>query len=199
MAYNINHNLSTYMDTIQSDLFDTVNVISNHQYIEALDNKKINKEKLEIFVCEQYHIIANDKRNFAFMVSKTSNNTASMMFIDCLYAELNGLENLTHMAEELGIDKRKIESYEPLAGCQAYTNYLTRLAVYGSDAEIFAALLIDLPVWGANCMEGSNQHHDVRPSTHIDLNCCWSRMFALLQELVSIEKQMLYLFFILFI
>ena len=49
------------------------------------------------------------------------------------------------------IDKRKIEAYQQLAGCQAYTNYLTRLAVYGSDAEILTALLIDLPVWGANC------------------------------------------------
>jgi hypothetical protein len=28
---------------------------------------------------------------------------------------------------------------------------LTRLAVYGSDAEILTAMLIDLPVWGANC------------------------------------------------
>ena len=33
----------------------------------------------------------------------------------------------------------------------SYTNYLTKLAVYGSDAEIFASLLVDLPVWGANC------------------------------------------------
>ena len=37
-----------------------------------------------------------------------------------------------------------------LAGCQAYTNFLTNLAVYGSDAEILTALLIDLPVWGTN-------------------------------------------------
>jgi hypothetical protein len=64
--------------------------------------------------------------------------------------ELSALGNLTIMAEELIIDKRKIEAYERLAGCQAYTNYLTRLAVYGSDAEILTALLIDLPVWGPN-------------------------------------------------
>src|SRR5438128_2162717 len=51
------------------------------------------------------------------------------------------------MAEELIIE---IEAYELLGGCQAYTNYLTRLADYGSDAEILTALLIDLPVWGAN-------------------------------------------------
>ena len=72
------------------------------------------------------------------MISKTSSDTASKMFIDCLHAELNAIENLIYMADELGLDKGKIESYEPLAGCQAYTNYLTRLAVYDSDAEIFA-------------------------------------------------------------
>ena len=49
-----------------------------------------------------------------------------------------------------------MESYEPLAGCHAYTNYLTRLAVYGSDAEILAAILVDLPVWGANCSKISS-------------------------------------------
>ena len=42
----------------------------------------------------------------------------------------------------LGLDKGKIKSSEPLAGCQAYTNYLTRLAVYDSDAENSALLLI---------------------------------------------------------
>ena len=53
------------------------------------------------------------------------------------------------------VDKGKIEVYQQLAGCQAYTNYLTRLEAYGSDAEILA-LLIDLPVWGANCSKMSS-------------------------------------------
>jgi len=109
----------------------------------VLEKKEIPKEKLEIFVCEQYHIISNDRRNFAFMISKTSSDVASILFTDCLAAELDALVNLTIMADELVVDKRKIEAYEQLAGCQAYTNYLTRLAVYGSDAEILTALLID--------------------------------------------------------
>jgi hypothetical protein len=33
----------------------------------------------------------------------------------------------------------------------SYTNYLTKLAVYGSDAEILASILVDFPVWGSNC------------------------------------------------
>ena len=57
------------------------------------------------------------------------------------------------LAQELAVSDivDKIESYEPLAGCNAYTNYLTKLAVYGSGAEILAAILVDFPVWGANC------------------------------------------------
>jgi hypothetical protein len=49
-----------------------------------------------------------------------------------------------------------IEFYEPLSGCQAYTNYLTKLAVHGSNAEVLTALLIDLPVWGYNCGKTSS-------------------------------------------
>jgi thiaminase len=98
----------------------------------------------------------NDKRNFAFTISKASSDVASKLFTGCLDVELNAIGNLTIMTEELIVDKRKIEDYEQLAGCQAYTNYLTRLAVYGSDAEILTALLIDLPVWGANCSKISS-------------------------------------------
>ena len=87
------------------------------------------------------------------MISKASDDVAAELFTDCLSAETKALDSLALLAQELGIrgGSDRIESYEPLAGCHAYTNYLTRLAVYGSDAEILAAILVDLPVWGANC------------------------------------------------
>jgi thiaminase len=146
-----NRSKSNFIEHIRSDLSNTIDAILNHPYLYALEKKEISKVKLEIFACEQYHIITNDKRNFALTISKASSDVASKLFNDCLDAELNALGNLAIMAEELIIDKRKIEAYELLAGCQAYTNYLTRLAVYGSDAEMLTALLIDLPLWGANC------------------------------------------------
>lgn len=62
MTQRAHHNPWSFIKRIRSNLFDTINAIHNHQYIEALDNKKISKEKLEIFVCEQYHIIARIKR-----------------------------------------------------------------------------------------------------------------------------------------
>src|SRR6476469_10398693 len=150
MTYNNNKKYDLF-DELQRNLYNIIDTIINHPYIHALEKKQIRKDKLEIFVCEQFHIIANDKRNFAFMISKTSNDAASKLFIDCLNAELKALENLMVFAEAMDINEIMMESYEPLSGCQSYTNYLTKLAVYGSDAEILAALLVDLPVWGNNC------------------------------------------------
>jgi hypothetical protein len=94
------------------------NTILNQPYLYALEKKELSKVILEIFVCEQYHIISNDKRNFAFTISKTSSDIASQLFTDCLDVELDALVNLTTMAEELIIDKRKVKDYEQLAGCQ---------------------------------------------------------------------------------
>ena len=151
-----NQSKSNFIEQIRGDLSNTIDAILNHPYLYALEKKELSKVKLEVFVYEQYRIITNDERNFAFKISKASSDVASKLFTDCLDVELNALGNLTIMAGELIIDKRKIEAYEQLAGCQAYTNYLTRLAVYGSDAEILTALLIDLPVWGANCSKISS-------------------------------------------
>jgi thiaminase len=139
-----NNNNST--EKMAANFSKTIDAIINHPYILALEKKEINKEKLEIFVCEQYHIVANDKRNFALMISKASDDTSSKLFTACLHTELNALENLALMAQELNIGKRRIDEYGPLAGCQSYTNYLTKLAVYGSDAEILTAILVDFPV-----------------------------------------------------
>ncbi len=58
----------------ESSLFEATEMILKHPYILALENKKINKDKLELFVFEQYHIIKNDRRNFALMISKASLN-----------------------------------------------------------------------------------------------------------------------------
>jgi pyrroloquinoline quinone (PQQ) biosynthesis protein C len=49
-------------------LFEVTEMILKHPYILALENKEINKDKLELFVFEQYHIIKNDRRNFALVI-----------------------------------------------------------------------------------------------------------------------------------
>jgi thiaminase len=156
---NVNNkyqNNNNFTEKMTANFSKTIDAIINHPYISALEKKQISKEKLEVFVCEQYHIIANDRKNFAFIISKASDEISTALFFDCLSAEVKALKNLVLIAEELGISRGKIESYEPLAGCHAYTNYLTRLAVYGSDAEILAAIIVDFAIWGTNCSKISS-------------------------------------------
>src|SRR5919198_3890697 len=98
---NNHRNQSNFIVNIQRNLSNTISAILNHSYLDGLEKNEITMKKLEIFVCEQYHIIANDKRNFALMISKTSNDRATKLFTTCLHSEFNALENLTLMAEEL--------------------------------------------------------------------------------------------------
>jgi len=174
----------------ESSLFEDTEMILKQPYILALENKKINKDKLELFVFEQYHIIKNDRRNFALMISKASSDTAAKLFLDCLYSEGEALDNLVIMATELGVSINKLESSEPLAGCNAYTNYLTRLAVYGSDVEILTAILIDFPVWGANCAKMSSALK--KNYSYTDSSCVFLDKFAapLSEDFVSKSNEL---------
>ena len=67
----IHNNNTDLFDALQRNLSKLVDAIIYHPYINALEKKQISKDKLEIFVCEQFQIIVNDKRNFAFMISDT--------------------------------------------------------------------------------------------------------------------------------
>ncbi|MGB7957190.1 MAG: hypothetical protein WCF23_24715, partial [Candidatus Nitrosopolaris sp.] len=79
-----NQSKSNFIEQIRSDLSNTIDAILNYPYLYALEKKEISKVKLEVFVCEQYHIITNAKRNFAFTISKASSDVASKLFTDCL-------------------------------------------------------------------------------------------------------------------
>jgi thiaminase len=80
--HNRHHqNNNNFTEKIAANFSKTIDAIINHPYISALEKKEISKEKLEIFVCEQYHIVANDKRNFALMISKASDDTSSKLLL----------------------------------------------------------------------------------------------------------------------
>lgn len=147
----MNTNATKFVDTLTRKFSSVVDKILYHPYLLSVEGKKLSRENLKVFVCEQYHIISNDKRNFALVASRTSNSLSATLFQECLSFESIALDNLSLLANELSIDTSQLKSYEPLAGCQAYTNYLTRLASYGSEEEILIAMLTDLPIWGKNC------------------------------------------------
>lgn len=132
ILHNRKHHNNDYLHKIENNYSKTIDAILNHQYLSALEKKQISKEKLQILVYEQYYIIKNDRRNFALIISKASDDVATELFTYCLSAEVKALENLIPMAEELGsnniIDSNnKIELYEPLAGCMRILTILQSL------------------------------------------------------------------------
>lgn len=147
----MNNSTNSFVGAVTRKFSSVIDEILNHPYLLWVDSKKLSTENMKVFACEQYHIISNDKRNFALVSSRTSNSLSASLFQECLSFESMALDNLSLLANELSLDTSQLKLYEPLAGCQAYTNYLTRLASYGSESEILVAMLTDLPIWGKNC------------------------------------------------
>lgn len=140
-----------FVDIIRKELTPTIEKILRHPYIKAIEDGKIAKDKLTIFVGEQYYVISNDLRNFAVFAGRTRNPETRFLFLDALTVEREAFEKLKHLAEIVGMSASDLMSYEPLAGANAFTNFVSRLALSASDGEMLSATLVDLPVWGSNC------------------------------------------------
>ncbi len=170
------NDVNRFLNSIEksSSIIDRV---LNHPYLASVENGKIPKEKIALFACEQYYIILNDQSNFDIMVSKASNNTSTGFFKDCVKVESGALENLELLIKELNISKKELEFYEPLAGCQSYTNYLSKLVLQGSESSIVAAMLVDLPIWGKNCKRIGDALE--RNYKFTEDSCTFFRSFAL--------------------
>ena len=146
----MNNSTNNFVESITRRFSFVVDKILHHPYLLYVENQS-SKEDLKVFVCEQYHIISNDKRNFEFVASRTPNSLSGSLFQECIAFESMALDNLFLLANELNLDTAQLKSYEPLAGCQAYTNYMTKLCLCGSEAEILVAVITDFPIWGKSC------------------------------------------------
>jgi thiaminase len=111
----MNTNASRFVDTLTRKFSSIVDKILRHPYLLSVESKKLSREDLKVFVCEQYHIISNDKRNFALVESRTSNSLSATLFRECLSFESIALDNLSLLANELSLDTSQLKSYEPHA------------------------------------------------------------------------------------
>src|SRR5437867_9730311 len=121
----MNKNANNFIGDVTRKFSVIVDKIPNHPYLFSIDNKQLKRENLKVFVCEQFHIISNDKRNFAKVAQRTANSLYADLFKDCLSFETSALANLSLLKNELYMDILQLKSYKPFAGCHAYTNYLT--------------------------------------------------------------------------
>lgn len=125
--------------------------ILNHPYLQAIETGQIARERLRLFAAQQAHIIESDLRSLALMVARSRSETARAFFLELLEGERAALQALGIFAAAVALAPATPDADEPLPGAFAYSAYVAWLSLYGSEAEFTGALLINLPVWGANC------------------------------------------------
>ncbi|MBI2370979.1 MAG: transcriptional regulator [Deltaproteobacteria bacterium] len=125
--------------------------LERHPYLEALEGRRVPKERLALFAGQQTHIIESDLRSVALAVTRAETPTARGFFMGALQGEQAAWEALKVFARAVGLSEERAAAVEPLPGAFAYSAYVAWLALYGSSAEFAGAFLINLPAWGANC------------------------------------------------
>ena len=125
--------------------------IRDHPYLASLASAAIPRDRLGLFAGEQYHIIKNDMRSFALLLSRQHDDELLRFLMGSVSYEAAAFEALFDFAAALGLTEADLQAYEPLAGAHAYTAFLALTAAYGAAAEMAAAFIIDLEGWGGNC------------------------------------------------
>ncbi len=139
------------LEGIRQDLQTVTEELLRHPYVQALEEGKIGRENLRLFVGEQYNTIASDLKSVAYLVSRFGSAPSRDFFLGILQGERAAWDALLTFAHALGLSETQLREHEPLPGSHAYTCYMAWLALYASDAEIAAAYLINFPAWGQNC------------------------------------------------
>ena len=139
------------IEKIRSDLKRLDERILDHPYLRALAEGRVPLDSLKVFAGQQHHIIGSDLRSIALILSREGMRPSRHFLMKVLQGESAALDALHTFAEALGLQISDLESFEPLPAAHAYCAFVAWLALYGSDAELAGALLVNFPAWGANC------------------------------------------------
>jgi pyrroloquinoline quinone (PQQ) biosynthesis protein C len=137
--------------TVREGLHPVELQLRQHPYVQALEEGRLLPSQLRSFVGEQISIIPSDLRSIALLISRCTVPTSQQFFRAVLDGEAAALEALETLAIAVGMSPADRDAYEPTPGAQAYSAYLAWLCLYGSEAEVAAALSVNFAAWGANC------------------------------------------------
>ncbi|MBE0671798.1 MAG: hypothetical protein IH588_14510 [Anaerolineales bacterium] len=145
------HRARQLLDASRKAIASTEERIRRHPYLEALESRQVEKEKLALFAGQQCHIIESDLRSVALIVSRAESQGARDFLTVMLQGERAALEALGSFGRALGLTREQLHKSEPLPGAFAYSAYVTWLSAYGTSAEFVGAFLVNLEAWGQNC------------------------------------------------
>jgi thiaminase len=148
------------VEEIRRELAPVEQEIRRHPYLAAIEAGHLRREDLACFAGEQHHIIRSDLRSVALLVNRFGATPSGPFFQAVLGGETAALAALGGFAAAVGMDDAGLQAYEPAPGAHAYTAFMAWLALYGSEAEVAAGLLVNFAAWGANCARMSRALRD---------------------------------------
>ena len=145
------------VEQIRSDLRPLEAKISCHPYLKALEEGRVQRDLLKVFAGQQHHIISSDLRSIALILSRQGMLPSLHFLMNVLQGEAAALDALHAFTRVLGLNTGDLEIFEPLPAAHAYCTFVAWLALYGSNAELAGAFLINLPAWGPTA-DGCTRH-----------------------------------------
>lgn len=158
-------NALALVDTLRGELEAVEQQIRQHRYLQAIETGELGRAPLRSFVGEQWHIIPGDLRSIALLISRCEDAASQRFFHSVLQGEAAALDALEPLAAAVGLSPADCAAYEPTPGAQAYSAYLAYLCLYGSAADVAAALSVNFAAWGANCQrmgQALRQHYGLQ-------------------------------------
>ena len=137
--------------TIRRELAPVEEALRAHPYLDALEAGRVPESSLASFAGEQYSILTSDRRSFAQLAARFPGPPAGDLFLAIAEGEGEAVSRLLSLAAQLGLDEGGLRAYEPEPGGQAYTAFVSWLALNGSRADVALAFLANLAAWGASC------------------------------------------------
>jgi hypothetical protein len=144
-------NAQRLVEELRRELDPVEQEIRRHPYLAALEAGHVRREDLARFAGEQHHTIRSDLRSVALLVNRFGATPSGPFFQAVLGGETAALAALGAFAAAVGMDDARLQAYEPAPGAHAYTAFMAWLALYGSEAEVAAGLLVNFAAWGTNC------------------------------------------------
>jgi len=146
--------------------------ILRHRYITDAEEGKLNLDQIRAFVFTQYYIISYDIKSLGLMLAHSSTSKEADFFKNVLDGDMEGLSQLAKLAQALGLSAEELAGYSAIPGAVAYTHYLVTLASFAQPGEQAMALIVNLPVWGANCVRLSaalRTKYDITETGFLDI------------------------------
>ena len=132
---------------VRAELAPVERSLAEHCFLAELESGRVPLQTLRAFAGEQRAIITSDRRSFEHLAQRFPQPPAGDLFREMAAGEAEALQLLEPFAAAVGL----ADSYEPLAGCQAYPAYVAWLALNGAPADVAIAFLANLGTWGRSC------------------------------------------------